>query len=62
MRAKMIARLQAGIGEYSPNQTKLMRETFPAQRTIGEIDISDIKIDVRSRDDIPLMRSWAAPG
>lgn len=32
-----------------------MRETFPAQRTIGQIDIADIKIDVRSRDDIPLI-------
>jgi hypothetical protein len=32
-----------------------MRETFPAQRTVGEIDIADIKIDVRSRDDIPLI-------
>lgn len=32
-----------------------MRDTFPAQRTIGEIDIADIKIDVRSRDDIPLI-------
>jgi len=36
-------------------QEKLMRDTFPAQRTIGEIDIADIKIDVRSRDDIPLI-------
>jgi len=32
-----------------------MRETFPTQRTIGQIDIADIKIDVRSRDDIPLI-------
>jgi len=32
-----------------------MRDIFPAQRTIGEIDIADIKIDVRSRDDIPLI-------
>lgn len=32
-----------------------MRDTFPIQRTIGEIDIADIKIDVRSRDDIPLI-------
>ena len=32
-----------------------MRDTFPAQRTIGQIDIADIKIDVRSRDDIPLI-------
>jgi hypothetical protein len=32
-----------------------MRETFPAQRTVGEIDIADIKLDVRSRDDIPLI-------
>jgi hypothetical protein len=32
-----------------------MRDTFPAQRTIGQIEIADIKIDVRSRDDIPLI-------
>jgi len=32
-----------------------MRDTFPAQRSLGEIDIADIKIDVRSRDDIPLI-------
>ncbi len=32
-----------------------MRDTFPIQRTIGDIDIADIKIDVRSRDDIPLI-------
>ena len=32
-----------------------MRDIFPAQRTIGEIDIADIKIDVRSRDDISLI-------
>lgn len=32
-----------------------MRDTFPTQRTIGGIDIADIKIDVRSRDDIPLI-------
>lgn len=32
-----------------------MRETFPIQRTLGEIDIADIHIDVRSRDDIPLI-------
>jgi len=32
-----------------------MRETFPIQRTIGEVDIADIEIDVRSRDDIPLI-------
>ena len=32
-----------------------MRETFPLQRTLGDIDIADIKIDVRSRDDIPLI-------
>ena len=32
-----------------------MRDTFPAQRTIDQIDIADIKIDVRSRDDIPLI-------
>lgn len=32
-----------------------MRETFPIQRTIGGIDIADIDIDVRSRDDIPLI-------
>lgn len=37
------------------NRAKLMRETFPTQRTIGQIDIADIKIDVRSRDDIPLI-------
>jgi hypothetical protein len=36
-------------------QEKLVRDTFPAQRTLGEIDIADIKIDVRSRDDIPLI-------
>ena len=32
-----------------------MREIFPIQRTIEQIDIADIKIDVRSRDDIPLI-------
>lgn len=32
-----------------------MRDTIPAQRTIGEIDIADITLDVRSRDDIPLI-------
>lgn len=32
-----------------------MRETFPLQRTLGDIDIADIKIDARSRDDIPLI-------
>ena len=32
-----------------------MRETFPIQRTLGDIDIADIKIDLRSRDDIPLI-------
>jgi transposase, IS5 family len=32
-----------------------MRNTFPIQRTIGQIDIADITIDVRSRDDIPLI-------
>lgn len=32
-----------------------MRETFPTQRTLEGIDIADIKIDVRSRDDIPLI-------
>ena len=32
-----------------------MRNIFPSQRTIGEIDIADIKIDVRSRDDMPLI-------
>jgi transposase, IS5 family len=32
-----------------------MRETFPNQRTLGEVDIEDISIDVRSRDDIPLI-------
>lgn len=32
-----------------------MRDTFPSQRTLGEIDIADITIDVRSRDDIPLI-------
>jgi len=32
-----------------------MRETFPIQRTLGDIDIADIYIDVRSRDDIPLI-------
>ena len=31
-----------------------MRETFPSQRTLGETDIADIHIDVRSRDGIPL--------
>lgn len=44
-----------------------MRDTFPAQRTIGGIDIADIKIDVRSRDDIPLIllglqRIYCTPG
>ena len=38
-------------------QTKLMRETFPAQWSIGQIDIADIKIDVRSRVNIPLTPS-----
>ncbi len=32
-----------------------MRDVFPAQRTIGQVDIAEIKIDVRSRDDIPLI-------
>jgi len=32
-----------------------MRDTFPAQQTISQIDIAQIKIDVRSRDDIPLI-------
>lgn len=32
-----------------------MRETFLIQRKIGEVDIADIEIDVRSRDDIPLI-------
>lgn len=32
-----------------------MRDTFPNQRTLGEVDIADITIDVRSRDDIPLV-------
>ena len=32
-----------------------MRETFPIQRTLGDIDIADIHIDIRSRDDIPLI-------
>ena len=32
-----------------------MRDTFPGQRTLGEVDIADITIDVRSRDDIPLI-------
>jgi len=32
-----------------------MRETFPIQRTLGDIDIADIKINLRSRDDIPLI-------
>ena len=32
-----------------------MRDIFPVQRTIDQIDIADIKIDVRSRDDIPLI-------
>ena len=32
-----------------------MREIFPAQQTIGQIDIARINIDVRSRDDIPLI-------
>ena len=32
-----------------------MREIFPIQRTIEQIDIADIKIDVRSRDDILLI-------
>ncbi len=32
-----------------------MRDTFPAQRTLGQVDIADVKIDVRSRDDIPLI-------
>lgn len=32
-----------------------MRDIFPNQRTLGEVDIADITIDVRSRDDIPLI-------
>jgi transposase, IS5 family len=32
-----------------------MRDTFPNQRTLDEVDIADITIDVRSRDDIPLI-------
>lgn len=32
-----------------------MREIFPLQRTLGQIEIADIKIDIRSRDDIPLI-------
>ena len=32
-----------------------MREIFPVQRTLDQIDIADIKIDSRSRDDIPLI-------
>ena len=32
-----------------------MRDTFPSQQTIGQVDIADIQIDVRSRDDIPLI-------
>jgi len=32
-----------------------MRDVFPAQRTIGQVAIDEIKIDVRSRDDIPLI-------
>jgi hypothetical protein len=46
---------KAKTAELHKLQEKLMRDTFPAQRTIGEIDIADIKIDVRSRDDIPLI-------
>lgn len=45
----------AKTAKLHKTQEKLMRDTFPAQRTIGEIDIADIKIDVRSRDDIPLI-------
>jgi len=32
-----------------------MRDVFPAQGTIGQVGIDEIKIDVRSRDDIPLI-------
>jgi hypothetical protein len=46
---------RANTAKSHKTQEKLMRDTFPAQRTIGEIDIADIKIDVRSRDDIPLI-------
>ena len=45
----------AKAAKLHKTQEKLMRDTFPIQRTIGEIDIADIKIDVRSRDDIPLI-------
>jgi hypothetical protein len=45
----------ANTAELHKTQEKLMREIFPIQRTIEQIDIADIKIDVRSRDDIPLI-------
>lgn len=32
-----------------------MRSVFTSQQTLGQIDIADIKIDVTSRDDIPLV-------
>ncbi len=32
-----------------------MRKVFPPQMSIGQRDIADIKIDVSSRDDIPVI-------
>ena len=32
-----------------------MRNVFPPQMSIGQIDIADIQIDVSSRDDIPVI-------
>jgi hypothetical protein len=46
---------RAGPAKPAKTQGKLMRDTFPSQQTIGQVDIADIQIDVRSRDDIPLI-------
>jgi hypothetical protein len=46
---------RAGPAKPPKTQGKLMRDTFPSQQTIGQVDIADIQIDVRSRDDIPLI-------
>jgi hypothetical protein len=37
-----------------------MRNVFPPQMSIGQRDIADIKIDVSSRDDIPVIFAWLA--
>jgi transposase, IS5 family len=47
---------QGRAGTAHPHQTEenLIRDIFPSQRTLGETGIADIKIDIRSRDGIPL--------